>query len=339
MEVASWSLADDVTNLTFFDDPTDPDKLALGDRGCAEVSVQSAATAMSYQEYELIDKVECVRYTRTYPCCPNAPWTQLWIIVGVKRRSQFYGRFIQFPGIALTMSAFSSFWLDAPSAVSGRIGFSAAMLLSTIVLQNTASRSLPKCPEWVWIDYLNMLNFVFCLIALMASALAIHKAFGFIGKTPESGPHIVDYWCRRLIPSLYLFLLVLVFALESEDSYGINSSNGIVSESDVRAAGRMFEGTAPHLSINAGVFAGLGVPILVLALCASICSSKRASQRVISWLPLAGRTKKDEEAASANDQQVNGAKRPKSLLTSYSWRSSFSSRDPPAARARATSPA
>ena len=92
MEVASWSLADDVTNLTFFDDPTDPDKLALGDRGCAEVSVQSAATAMSYQEYELIDKVECVRYTRTYPCCPNAPWTQLWIIVGVKRRSQFYGR-------------------------------------------------------------------------------------------------------------------------------------------------------------------------------------------------------------------------------------------------------
>jgi len=29
MEVASWSLADDVTNLTFFDDPTDPDVLAL----------------------------------------------------------------------------------------------------------------------------------------------------------------------------------------------------------------------------------------------------------------------------------------------------------------------
>ena len=128
-----------------------------------------------------------------------------------------------------------------------------------------------------------------------------------------------------------------MFSLESRDSYGITSSNGIVSESDVRAAGRMFEGTAPHLSINAGVFAGLGVPILVLALCASICSSKRASQRVISWLPLAGRTKKDEEAASANDQQVNGAKRPKSLLTSYSWRSSFSSRDPPAERAR-TSP-
>ena len=123
MEVASWSLADDVTNLTFFDDPTDPDVLALGDRGCAQVSVQSAATAMSYQEYELIDKVECVKYTRSYPCCPDSPWTQLWIIVGVKRRSQFYGRFIQFPGIALTMSAFSSFWFDAPSAVSGRIGY------------------------------------------------------------------------------------------------------------------------------------------------------------------------------------------------------------------------
>ena len=51
MEVASWSLADDVTNLTFFDDPTDPDKLALGDRGCAEVSVQSAATAMTYARF------------------------------------------------------------------------------------------------------------------------------------------------------------------------------------------------------------------------------------------------------------------------------------------------
>jgi hypothetical protein len=330
MEVASWSLADDVTNLTFFDDPTDPDVLALGDRGCAQVSVQSAATAMSYQEYELIDKVECVKYTRSYPCCPDSPWTQLWIIVGVKRRSQFYGRFIQFPGIALTMSAFSSFWFDAPSAVSGRIGFSAAMLLSTIVLQNTASRSLPKCPEWVWLDYLNMLNFVFCLIALVASAVAIHNAFGFIGKSPESGPDIVDYWCRRLIPLLYLLLLVLVYSLESSDGYGTKSSNGIVSESDVKEAGRMFEGIAPHHSLNPSMVAAGWVSILVLALCASICSSKSASQRVITWLPLAvrnagaSRTKKDEEAASADDQQVDGAKRPK-LPKRASWRSSFSS--------------
>ena len=45
MELASWGLADDVIDLRFFDDPTDPDVLARGDRGCAQVSAQSAVTA------------------------------------------------------------------------------------------------------------------------------------------------------------------------------------------------------------------------------------------------------------------------------------------------------
>ena len=92
----------------------------------------------------------------------------------------------------------------------------------------------------------------------------------------------------------------------------------------------MFEGIAPHHSLNPSMVAAGWVSILVLALCASICSSKSASQRVITWLPLAvrnagaSRTKKDEEAASADDQQVDGAKRPK-LPKRASWRSSFSS--------------
>ena len=84
MEVASWSLANDVTNLTFFDEPG-PESVARGDRGCAQTSVQSAATGMSYQEYELSPSIGCLRYTRTYPCCPDSPWTQLWVVVKLAR--------------------------------------------------------------------------------------------------------------------------------------------------------------------------------------------------------------------------------------------------------------
>ena len=66
MEIASWSLPDTVANLTFFSDPTDEEALAQGDRGCAEISPQSAAATSSYQEFQ-IDRVECLKHTRHYP--------------------------------------------------------------------------------------------------------------------------------------------------------------------------------------------------------------------------------------------------------------------------------
>ena len=211
IEVASWSLADDVTELTFFDEPTDPEVLAKGDRGCAEMSVQSAATAMSYMEYQLNPhETECLKYTRVYPCCPDAPWTQLWIVVKMKRTSQFYMRLIQFPGIALTLLSFTAFWMDA-CKTPGRIGFSASLLLSSIVLQNTASASLPKCAEWVWIDYLNVTNMIFCMVALLETAIAIYVAFGGIGVVNEEGADKCDDWARKIIPALYLSVVAFIY--------------------------------------------------------------------------------------------------------------------------------
>ena len=102
MEVAIWSTSDLITNLTFFDEPEDT---SLGDRGCAEISPQSAATAPSYQEFQLAPKVDCLKYTRTYPCCADDPWTQLWIVFHIQRSTNYYFLLVEMPTIFITVLA------------------------------------------------------------------------------------------------------------------------------------------------------------------------------------------------------------------------------------------
>ena len=78
-------------------------RVSLGDRGCAEISPQSAATAPSYQEFQLAPKVDCLKYTRTYPCCGDDPWTQLWIVFHIKRSTNYYFLLVEMPTIFITV--------------------------------------------------------------------------------------------------------------------------------------------------------------------------------------------------------------------------------------------
>eukprot|EP00964_Phaeocystis_antarctica_P082235 scaffold51563_cov63-Phaeocystis_antarctica.AAC.2 len=185
MEVAMWSTSDLITNLTFFDDPNsmtptkafvndkvDPDStrnrdphqaIAWRPRGCAEISPQSAATAPSYQEFQLAPRVECLKYTRIYPCCADEPWTQLWIVFHIQRSYNYYILLIEMPSIVITVLSFGQFWMDA-SAIGSRLGFGATMFLTSYVLLSVSEDSLPRCGELLWINYLNVLTLTFCVL-------------------------------------------------------------------------------------------------------------------------------------------------------------------------------
>ena len=225
MEIASWSLPDTVANLTFFSDPTDEEALAQGDRGCAEISPQTAAATSSYQEFQ-IDRVECLKHTRHYPCCPNTPWTHLWINIHVKRAGYTcYVRLIEVPSTMLACLSFAAFFLR-PS-VGERIGFGSTMILAQFVLMTVAGDKLPTCGELLWIDVLLCLNMIFTFIALLESCYAT-----YISTMPptlmectaaKQKADKVDLIARRTIPPLFFLLLCFAYNMESvEDAYSID---------------------------------------------------------------------------------------------------------------------
>ena len=107
--------------------------------------------------------MDCLKYTRTYPCCADKPWTQLWIVFHIQRASNYYVLLIEMPSIIITVLSFGQFWMDA-SAIGSRLGFGATLFLTSYVLQSVGKDSLPRCGEWLWIHYLNLLNLTFCVL-------------------------------------------------------------------------------------------------------------------------------------------------------------------------------
>ena len=67
------------------------------------------------------------------------------------------------PSIVITVLSFGQFWMDA-SAIGSRLGFGATLFLTSYVLQSVGKDSLPRCGEWLWIHYLNVLNLTFCVL-------------------------------------------------------------------------------------------------------------------------------------------------------------------------------
>lgn len=286
MEVAMWSTSDLITNLTFFDDPNsteptrafvgdvvDPDstrQLSLGDRGCAVISPQSAATAPSYQEFQLAPRVDCLKYTRLYPCCANEPWTQLWIVFHIQRSSNYYVLLIEAPSIAITLLSFGQFWMDA-SAIGARLGFGATMFLTSYVLLSVSEDSLPRCGELLWINYLNVLNLAFCVIALIQTVITVHLCFGRENSVREAFAEEIDFWSRRFIPVFFFFAIMIVYALEPVDPYSISTSEDgqTVSDDDVRKSLPMYQGLAPNHKLKAWRVV-IGFAVSVVAICASL---------------------------------------------------------------------
>ena len=60
----------------------------------------------------------------------------------------------------------------------------------------------------------------------------------------------IDFWSRRFIPAAFFFALMVVYALEPVDEYGISSTDGLVSDDDVTRSLRMYQGLCVALRSN-----------------------------------------------------------------------------------------
>ena len=255
IEIASWSLSDLVTNLTFFDDSTDPAKLAKGDRGCAEISAQSEATAVSYQEY-VISKVECQKHTREYPCCPGESWTQLWIRLYMKRADGAYFFTLVFPGIIITVLTFGALFLDVAST-GERLGFSSTMLLTNLVLALIASEKLPTCGEYMWIQLLYLVNSIYCAAVVAQSCYVTHICFEGFKQVDEELAEKWDSWFRLILPSTYSVVLAVIYGIRFEDGYQLKDPGESASDHP------MFAGMPPkaYLGGRPGHFSAVIIPV------------------------------------------------------------------------------
>jgi len=116
---------------------------------------------------------------------------------------------------------------------------------------------LPRCGETLWIHYLSFVNLIFTVASLVETVVCMHVCFGGIGTTLEVQAEEIDYWARRVLPSLFAIGIAYVYALEPIDPYAINSTNGTVSRDNVLFAQPMYSGFAPHHHVN--------VPLMVVA--------------------------------------------------------------------------
>ena len=282
VEIASWSLSDLVTNLTFYEEPErgtrhgfDRDK---GDRGCGDLRTERVDRI---DVPGVLDRlVECEKHRRVYPCCADEPWTQLW--VHIPRRAHFYYRMLlEIPGILITLLSFSVF-LDV-RATGERLGFGSTMMLTMLVL--AFSDKLPVCGELLWIQVLNSLNMCFGVLAVLQSCYVTHICFAGTGKGDEESAERCDYWARRIVPPLYLSLLGVLYSIRFDDKYARTSDSN-----DFHL--QTFQGAPPSWEV-AYVGAGLATPLVCCGLAlawraarkAKLALQHRTSQQTAHLMP------------------------------------------------------
>ena len=161
--------------------------------------------------------------------------------------------------------------------VGERLGFGATMLLSIQLLMLIVADITPKCGEMLWVDIFNWVNFGFACVAIVESVVVIFIAFGGVGTVDEVAAEKVDYWARRLIPSLYACVQGVVYSMHLDDGY--------LGHWDKT----MFQGAPANITFNTAIalilpltFAGAGV--LKCALSRSL-RSQRCRRLGERWIP------------------------------------------------------
>jgi hypothetical protein len=117
-DVGGWDYGDNVQNLTFFAD------------GGIELEDRMETAGTSYQEYSITGH-NTNRQTFYYACCLE-PYSNLIFRLKFKRPEMYYFWAIEFPGVMLTSTSFSVFWLDAINC-GERLGFGVTLLLAVEV--------------------------------------------------------------------------------------------------------------------------------------------------------------------------------------------------------------
>ena len=240
MEFGSWSYSDLVTNLTMLN-------------GGVEIAASNPTSGTTYQQYKL-QRAEAWRTSRFYPCCAESPFSQIHIRIWLKRQARAYLLLLELPGIVLTCLSFLAFWLDVTQS-GERLGFGVTLLLGNQLLMQIVATVTPLCGEMLWIDFFNWINFAFCSASIVESILAVYIAFGGIGTIRESAAEKLDYWSRRIIPTLYAICIGFIFNFKPDDGYLEEVKDKTTASLGAGDVAGMFEGIPPLWTINWGMVA------------------------------------------------------------------------------------
>eukprot|EP00966_Prymnesium_polylepis_P177753 4116459-Prymnesium_polylepis.1 len=84
----------------------------------------------------------------------------------------------------------------------------------------------------LWVEVLLLVNEVFCVMALLESCYAVKVAFEGTGTVEEERSEFVDYWAKRVVPSLYVLCLAITYSITMDDGYSATTNEmwqGLVS--------------------------------------------------------------------------------------------------------------
>merc|ERR1712054_472920 len=130
---------------------------------------------------------------------------------------------IEVPSILLTMLSFAVFWLDA-THVGERLGYGVTIILAVQVSAVVTSDLLPLSGEILWMELLDLMNFLFCVLSLLMSLITVHWAFRNPLAVDELGAQRIDFFSRWIICPTYIIFLVWIYSLELDDYYDKESS-------------------------------------------------------------------------------------------------------------------
>ena len=65
----------------------------------------------------------------------------------------------------------------------------------------------------LWVELLLLINEIFCVLALLESALAVCVAYRGLGTVEEEMAENIDWWAKRIVFPTYLLTLGIVYSL------------------------------------------------------------------------------------------------------------------------------
>jgi len=156
------------------------------------------------------------------------------------------------------------------------------LLLAVEVTKIVTNGLLPICGEMLWVELLLLINEIFCVLALLESALAVCVAYRGLGTVEEEMAENIDWWAKRIVFPTYLLTLGIVYSLAGklDDGY-----YGTTRE--------MFEGLGVGMGFDPGPFL-VSLSVVPLTGVLHFLSSRRRCE-------VKSATNTDEGESSAGD--------------------------------------
>lgn len=142
--------------------------------GCVSFPTSEETSLTTYQEMSIV-RIECHEEVYAYECCPNDPYPVIIYRVFLRRATFFYVISALVPLILFTLLSFSVFFISFE--VGERLGVGVTLVLTIEFSRASLSANLPICGEWLYIEVLFFVNFLFSTLSLLESCIVLAVGF------------------------------------------------------------------------------------------------------------------------------------------------------------------